>query len=247
MYEIKHDTVLVTGATSGIGQQVAQDYAERGWNVVACGRNQAKLAELKLKYPNIETLAFDITDLAGCREALRSLEPTPTLWVLNAGDCEYIDEGQMDAELFKRVINVNVIGLTNCIDAIQDHFIPGHRLAIVGSISSELALPRAEAYGASKAAVKYLAHTLKMDLAPKQVHVSTIFPGFVETPLTDKNTFAMPMIVTASQASQALISGLEKGKSNIYFPRRFTSIIRLLGSLPYAWQAAIVGRMLKQP
>jgi NADP-dependent 3-hydroxy acid dehydrogenase YdfG len=247
MFEIKHDTVLVTGATSGIGQQVAQDYAQRGWNVIACGRNQAKLAELKLKYPNIETLAFDITDLEGTRQALNTLEPTPSLWILNAGDCEYIDEGKMDAQLFKRVIDVNVIGLTNCIDAIQDHFTPGHRLAIVGSISSELALPRAEAYGASKAAVKYLAHTLRMDLASKQVHVSTIFPGFVETPLTDKNTFAMPMIVTVEQASQALISGLEKRKSNIYFPKRFTSIIRLLGSLPYGWQAALVGRMLKQP
>jgi short-subunit dehydrogenase len=246
MYEINHETVLVTGATSGIGQQVALDYAKRGLNVVACGRNLAKLAEMRLKYPNIETLAFDITDLQGCREALSALEPTPTLWVLNAGDCEYIDEGRMDAELFQRVINVNVIGLTNCIDAIQDQFVPGHRVAIVGSISSELALPRAEAYGASKAAVKYLAHTLKMDLAPKQVHVSTIFPGFVETPLTDKNTFAMPMIVTVEQASKALISGLDKGKSNIYFPKRFTSIIRLLGSLPYNWQAAIIGRLLKQ-
>jgi NADP-dependent 3-hydroxy acid dehydrogenase YdfG len=247
MFEINHQTVLVTGATSGIGQQVAQDYAEKGWNVVACGRNQAKLAELALKFPNIATLAFDITDADACREALSGLEPCPTLWVLNAGDCEYIDDGVMDAALFRRVITVNVIGLSNCIEAIQDQFTAGHRLAIVGSISSELALPRAEAYGASKAAVKYLAHTLRMDLAAKQVHVSTIFPGFVETPLTDKNNFAMPMIISVEQASKSLIDGLSKGKSNLYFPRRFTSIIRLLGTLPYSWQHALIGRLLKQP
>lgn len=245
MYEIEHQSVLITGATSGIGRQLAIDYAEQGWQVIGCGRNPAKLAELKLANPNITTLAFDITDREGTISAIEQLKAPPTLWILNAGDCEYIDDGEMDAALFKRVMEVNVVGVANCIEALQPHLTPGHRVAIVGSISSELALPRAEAYGASKAAIKYLAHTLQLDWASKQVHVSAVFPGFVETPLTDKNTFAMPMIVTVEQASKSIRQGLEKGRSNIYFPKRFTGIIRFIGALPYAMQTRLIGRTIK--
>ena len=150
----------------------------------------------------------------------------------------------MDAELVKRVFNVNVVGLANAIEACQMHFVPGHRIAIVGSIASELALPRAEAYGASKAAVGYLARTLQLDLKNKGIDVSVIYPGFVKTPLTDKNTFDMPMVIPVEQASREIRDGLSKGRAHIYFPKRFTSIIRLIGALPYRWQTLITAKLI---
>lgn len=238
------NSVLITGATSGIGLQLARDYAQDGWDVIACGRNSDVLTQLGQEFSQISGLKFDLTDLQDTKEAVSQLPYQPHLWIFNAGDCEYIDEGVMDAELVKRVFNVNVVGLANAIEACQMHFVPGHRIAIVGSIASELALPRAEAYGASKAAVGYLARTLQLDLKNKRIDVSVIYPGFVKTPLTDKNTFDMPMVIPVEQASREIRDGLSKGRAHIYFPKRFTSIIRLIGALPYRWQTLITAKLI---
>lgn len=236
--------VFITGATSGIGLQLTKDYAQAGWQVIACGRNKDKLKELQDTHHTVTGLAFDVTDLDAAKAALKDLSTEPQLWILNAGDCEYIDDGVIDAALVKRVFDINVIGLVNTIEACQPRFSPGHRVAIVGSIASEMALPRAEAYGASKAAVSYLARTLQVDLRPKGVEVSVIYPGFVATPLTDKNTFPMPMMVSVEQASQAIRLGLSKGRPHIYFPAKFTSILRLIGLLPYRWQNTIAAKLM---
>ncbi|CAH1536272.1 Oxidoreductase, short-chain dehydrogenase/reductase family [Vibrio jasicida] len=238
------ESVLITGATSGIGKQLALDYALAGWKVIACGRNQAVLSELEASSQNIATLRFDITDYEQTQTALNALPFTPETWMFNAGDCEYMDDGLVDAQLMARVMNVNVVGVANCVEACQSQFERGHRVVIVGSIASEIALPRAEAYGASKAAVSYFARTLAVDLKAKGIKVVTVFPGFVETPLTDKNTFDMPMIISVNQASEAIRKQLDAGKSYIYFPARFTGILRFISLLPYGWQARLTAKLV---
>lgn len=238
-------TVLITGATSGIGEQLCRDYANQGFNVVACGRNRAKLDALAAQYSTLSTLKFDVTDREQIHDALAHLGQTPNIWVLNAGDCEYIDGGQLNSELIRRVFDVNFLGVVNLIEAAQQRFQKGHQLVVIGSISSEVALPRAEAYGASKAALSYLVRTLQTTLKPKGVHVSLVLPGFVKTPLTDKNTFDMPAIVTVSQASNAIREGIEQFKPFIYFPKRFTLLLRLIASLPYQWQSVITAKLIK--
>ncbi|NLS11459.1 SDR family NAD(P)-dependent oxidoreductase [Vibrio sp. SM6] len=235
--------ILITGATSGIGHQLALDYANSGWRVIACGRNQTALKELSASHEHIDTRAFDVTELTQVHQALESLPWVPDVWLLNAGNCEYIDDGVMDAALFERVMKVNVIGLVYCLEAIQRHFLPGQQLVLVGSIASEMALPRAEAYGASKAAVSYLARTLAVDLAPKGITVSTVYPGFVDTPLTQKNDFSMPMMISVEQASAAIRQGIEQRKLAIYCPKRFTALLRLLALLPYRWQKALAAKL----
>ncbi|WP_104041177.1 SDR family oxidoreductase [Vibrio hyugaensis] len=238
------ESILITGATSGIGKQLALDYALAGWKVIACGRNQALLSELEASSQNIATLRFDITDYEQTQTVLNALPFTPETWLFNAGDCEYMDDGLVDAQLMARVMNVNVIGVANCVEACQSQFERGHRVVIVGSIASEIALPRAEAYGASKAAVSYFARTLAVDLKAKGIKVVTVFPGFVETPLTDKNTFDMPMIISVNQASEAIRKQLDAGKSYIYFPARFTGILRFISLLPYSWQARLTAKLV---
>lgn len=228
--------VLITGATSGIGKALALDYARQGWQVFACGRNQRVLDELR-KNDNISTLTFDICDKAQIIDATQTLGDLDLL-ILNAGNCEYINDAkQFDSELFERVITTNLIALGYCLAVLLDKIKAGGQLALMGSSAGYLPFPRAEAYGSSKAAVAYLAKTLAIDLLPEKISVSLICPGFVKTPLTDKNDFTMPMLITAEQAAEQIVAGLRKGRKEIHFPLKLTLLLKLFAYLPsFIWQ-----------
>ncbi|WP_265435758.1 SDR family NAD(P)-dependent oxidoreductase [Aeromonas media] len=222
--------VLITGATSGIGRQLALDYRRAGWQVWGCGRDGERLQELGLH--GITPLQFDARDSVALAEVAAGL-PTLDLLILGAGNCEYMDIAEgFDSALFARVIETNLIATGHALAAFLPRLASGSRLAIVSSSVSWLPLPRAEAYGASKAALDYLAHTLRLDLASKGIGVTLIRPGFVQTPLTAKNDFPMPCLVTVEEASRAIMGGLAAGRHQIHFPRRFIWLLRLLGALP---------------
>ncbi|OUL58153.1 SDR family NAD(P)-dependent oxidoreductase [Pseudoalteromonas ulvae] len=230
-------TVLITGASSGIGQALCVEYASLGYQVYAGGRNQERLEALAKSYPNVVPLICDLTDLAKIQSASQEL-PALDLLILNAGNCEYIDDPiNFDAQLFNRVIQANLISVANSLSVWLKLVKQGGTVAFNSSSATFLPLPRAEAYGASKAAVSYLANTLRIDLKSKGIHVSLIHPGFVETPLTEKNTFPMPSIVTAEQAAVIIRRGLDKNKNEINFPRAFIFIMKLMAHLPnVVWQ-----------
>jgi short-subunit dehydrogenase len=235
--------ILITGATSGIGKSLTTQYALEGHHVIACGRNKDKLLHLASSLPSIETLCFDITHYQSYPSLGKGTQPLDLL-ILNAGDCEYIDNPiEFDARLFERVINTNLISVGYALQAWLKHMSPGSRLVFVSSSAGLLPLPRAEAYGTSKAALSYLAKSLSVTLSKHDINVTVVHPGFVKTPLTDKNTFKMPMIIPEEEAAINIMKGIEKGKREINFPIIFIFTMKLLRLLPWSLWQRIATRM----
>ncbi|UPW19710.1 SDR family NAD(P)-dependent oxidoreductase [Agarivorans sp. TSD2052] len=232
--------ILITGASSGIGKQLALDYVAAGHQVWGQGRDATRLQQLSTQ--GVTPLQIELADLSQVRNSFNSL-PEMDLIVLCAGNCEYLDPKQFDAELFSRVWQSNLQTMANCLDALWDQLKPGSQLALVGSLAHLLPFSQAGAYGSSKAAVHYLAQAIGTDLGDKQVTVHCIQPGFVQTPLTDKNTFDMPSMISPQQASRYIISGLAKGKIVINFPTMFSGFLHVLNCLPKTWQQALCRRL----
>ena len=236
--------ILITGATSGIGKQLALDYKNQGHQVWALGRNEKSLQELQVR--GLHTGQLDLTDRDQSLEWFKNLSHID-LAVLNAGNCEYIDLPNFDSSSVQRVMRANVDSLAISIEGVLPLIRKSGsgRLAIVGSSAAYIPLPRAEAYGASKAAVAYMANSLRIDLKKEDIPVSLICPGFVKTPLTDLNKFDMPFRVSTKEASTAIREGLKKGKSEIHFPKRFTLIMKLLSWLPTPIWTQLAQKMVK--
>ena len=231
----KKSHILITGATSGIGNQLAKDYLLEGHHVYAVGRDDSALAELESL--GAETVDLDLMDRDKVIDAFEKIEEVD-LAICGAGMCEYLDMPNFDSASFMKVMSVNMGTLSHAIEGILPKLIASKgRLVGIGSASAYVPFARAEAYGSSKAAVHYLMKTLQISLAPHDVSVSLVVPGFVETPMTKQNDFPMPFIQTTAQASQAIRDGIASGHDVIEFPKKLTLPLKVLGTLPdLVWQ-----------
>ncbi|SUQ58915.1 SDR family NAD(P)-dependent oxidoreductase [Raoultella terrigena] len=236
-------TVLITGASSGIGAGLAKSWADDGYRVIACGRDRARLEALQRCSPNIAIRLFDMTDRDACRQALAGC--SAELTILCAGACEYLQNGVVDAALVERVITTNFLGPVNCLAALEPQLVSGNRVVLVSSMAHWLHFPRAEAYGASKAALTWFANSLRLDWEPRGIAITVVSPGFVDTPLTRKNDFPMPGRVSVESAVKAIRRGLSKGKDDIAFPTGFGLTLRLLAALPAGLQRTFLRRMVR--
>jgi NAD(P)-dependent dehydrogenase (short-subunit alcohol dehydrogenase family) len=237
-------TILITGATSGIGEALAKRCVNDGHMVIACGRNEEKLTELA-KIDNMTTCRFDVTDEVATKQALAHIECD--IAVLNAGTCEYVDINNVEPDMFKRVFDANVFGVVNVVSALIPVLKSGNKIVFVDSLARLLPFPKSQAYGASKAALNYIAKSFEVDLAHKGIAVQTLSPGFVKTPLTDKNDFPMPMVISAEEAAEYMLKGIFSSRASVYFPRRFSFIVRLLNLLPERVQKKICINMRQKP
>ncbi len=236
--------ILITGATSGIGKQLALDYQKDGHEIWVIGRNQEALDELA--EAGFHTARLDLSERTESLQWFSTLTAVD-LAVLNAGSCEYIDLPEFDSALVSRVMRANVESVAISIEGILPALRNGTNphLVVVGSSASYLPLPRAEAYGSSKAAVAYMVNTLRLDLHRENIAVSLVSPGFVETPLTKKNDFPMPFQVSVQEASKRIRNGIAKRKKEIHFPKRFTYILKALSMLPNSIWTVIGKRLVK--
>ena len=236
--------ILITGATSGIGKQVAEDYLRDGNEVWVVGRNEKVLEEMAGS--GFHTVQLDLTDRDQSLGWFSTL-PALDLAILNAGNCEYVNLPEFDSALISRVIRANVDSLAISIEGVLPALRNGDKphLVAVGSSAAYVPLPRAEAYGASKAAVAYMVDTLRIDLRKENIDVTLVCPGFVDTPLTQKNDFPMPFQISTAEASKRIRNGIAKRKMEIHFPRRFTFMLKLLGLLPKPLWTILAQRMTR--
>ena len=238
--------ILITGASSGIGMHLANGYLAAGWQVIACGRSLDKLQDAtSSSHPSLTLCVFDITRRTEVLKKLKAIKSLDVV-ILNAGTCEYIDDPILfDSELFQRVIETNVTGTGYCLEGVLTNIKQGGQLAIVSSSVTMLPLTRSEAYGASKAALDYLARTLAIDLSFKDIAVSLIRPGFVDTALTKKNTFDMPGIISSEKACDYIMQGLKQKKLEINFPKTFFFTLKALSLLPKVFWRFLAVKMIK--
>ncbi len=227
----------ITGASTGIGRALALRLVRDGWRIAASARNSDALSSLAASSEAIRAFPLDVTDAAATArisaEIQRELGPVD-LAVINAGTDARTPATDFDSAVVRRVIEVNLLGAANTLAAAMPEMIhrrSGH-LAIVASVAGYRGLPRAAAYSASKAGLIALAEGLKFDLDRHAVKIQVINPGFVRTPLTDRNDFAMPFLMDAEEAAERIVRGLAGSAFEIAFPRRFAWMLKLLGCLP---------------
>ncbi|UTL79499.1 SDR family NAD(P)-dependent oxidoreductase [Pseudomonas putida] len=242
----------LTGASSGIGAALAQQLLEQGHQVALGARQAENLAPLTAQFPQQTLLAIgDISDPRQVADVAAHIERSwggLDLVILNAGTCEYLEPGHFDPDLVERVVRTNLTGVSHCLHAALPLLRRGQRphLVVIGSSVSWLALPRAGAYGASKAAVRYLIESLRIDLVNEGIDVTLISPGFVDTPLTRRNDFPMPQIWSAERAARHIVVRLPKRPLEINFPGVFTVVLRLLGAMPVRWRLKLGQRLARK-
>ena len=245
--------IWLTGASSGIGAQMAEVLLSGGARLALTARTLEPLRVLSDRYPGqVLLVPGDLTDSVQVREIGKRIAQA---WgaldtvILNAGTCEYVDARQFDAALVERVVRTNLLASSYCIEAALPLLRAGRTPHLVGVASAVtyLPMPRAEAYGASKAGLRYLFESLRIGLSPENIDVTAISPGFVDTPLTERNDFPMPLSWPADKAAKHIFAKLEKRPLEIAFPALFIATLWPLSKLPNRAQLIIGKRMLRSP
>ncbi|VXC49073.1 Short-chain dehydrogenase/reductase SDR [Pseudomonas sp. 8Z] len=243
--------IWLTGASSGIGAALAEELLSAGHRLALSARSVEPLHALAERYgEQVLVVPGDLTDAKQVHTIGQHIEQA---WgaldcvILNAGTCEYVEVSQFEAAMIERVVSANLFSASRCIEVALPLLRKGQRphLVGVGSSVTYLPLPRSEAYGASKAALRYLLQSLRVDLAGEGIDVSLVSPGFVDTPLTQKNDFPMPMRWPVQRAARYIAERLDKRPHEIAFPTPFIAVLKLLGSLPSRLQLAIGRRLAR--
>ncbi len=237
-------TVLITGASSGLGRALALDYASAGRRLVLQGRDRERLdavaAGCAKAGADVATDVVDVTDRAAMADCIERAGPIDLL-IANAGVAGFSEGGEEPA---RRIFSVNVDGVLNTLAPAIPAMVArgcGH-LAIMGSLAAFRGLPTAPAYCASKAAVRLYGEGLRGRLMKDGVAVSVICPGFVKTSMTEGNPFPMPFLMEAERAAAIIRRGLDRQAARIAFPLRLYLAARLAAALPPAWLDPLLQR-----
>ena len=244
-------TIWITGASTGIGKALAIKFAKNNWNVAASARRENLLIELAESNENIYSYPLDVTNKDDCSKVFKKIEDkfkNIDISFFSTGTWDPKKEKEIDVEQIENVMKVNFFGTLNCIKSVEGYYRKkgnGH-ISIVSSIAGYRGLPNSTGYGPSKSALNNLTESLYFDFKRYGVRVSLVSPGFIKTPMTDKNDFKMPFLRTVDYAAEKIFEGLTKSnKFEIHFPKQLTLMLKFLKLLPNSWYLGLVGRLTK--
>lgn len=251
---VDQQTYWITGASSGIGKALSLELAQQGHKLIVSSRNSDELDKLAFQYPElIRVLPCDVTNNPEMAELfglkMPELKKLDGIF-LCAGYCEYIDLPDFNIDAFQKVFAVNFHGIVNSCESayrLLNNSVyqkKNDKPFIVGlcSMSSYLGFPRAEAYGASKAAMAYFLESLRADIG-ERIDVIPVYLGFVETPMTAQNDFPMPFITSPEEAARGILRKLKKRPLRINFPSRLHAVLSIFSTLQRLWYLFVIPRI----
>ena len=243
--------IWITGASSGIGKALAEKFAAEGWKVAASARRKEILDKMS-ENENIFSYPLDVTNQNQIKNSFEKIIKdfnVLNLCVFSSGTYDPKLEQEINIEQNKFVMETNFFGVLNCIKAVESYFKnkkDGH-ISIVSSIAAYRGLPNSSGYGPSKAALTNLTESLYFDFKKYNVRISLVSPGFIKTPLTDKNEFPMPFIKSPEFAAEKMFNGLTKSKAfEIHFPKALTILLKIFRVLPYKIYLFLIDKGVKR-
>ena len=244
--------IWITGASSGIGKALAIKFAEKGWIVAASARRENLLEDLNKFNQNIYSFPLDVTEIENCKLiANKIIEKFGgiDICVFGTGMHDPKSEKRFNLNKIREIMEVNYFGTMNSINSIYEYFSEkkNGQISIISSVAGYRGLPAAGAYCASKAALTSYAESLNFDMQMKNVKVSLISTGFINTRMTDHNDIPMPMIKSPEFAANEIFKGLTEKKSfEIHFPKAFTYFLKFLQILPSSIYFKLVSKGMKK-
>lgn len=235
---------IITGASTGIGIALAHELVRDGWAVALLARRadllEQNAAELRARGGTAVAVSCDVTDAqavsAAVTRAAGELGGEFDLAIANAGVGIPSHAAKFKVVDAEQMMRVNVFGMFYLFDAVIPGMIARRsgRFAGVASLAGLRGMPTSSVYSASKAAMQAFLEASRVELAPYGVGVTTVNPGFIRTPMTEKNRFKMPFLMDADEAARIIARGLERGQRVIEFPRPMSLLVRATRLLPAA-------------
>lgn len=237
---LKNKVILITGASSGIGEAVAKKFAEEGALLALTARRKdiidriAQQLEVKTR---VASYKCDVTNTEEVRNVYRQIKidfGKIDIAFLNSGVSFRSSVKEFSSEKAKQTFDTNVLGLINFVEVLLPDFMSERNGVIVGvsSLADSRGFPKSGFYCASKAAASIFLESLRIELKPYNVKVITVRPGFVKTPMTDKNEFFMPLLMEPEKAAKIIVNGIKKEKRIIQFPLLISLAVRILRIIP---------------
>ena len=246
----KFSSIVITGASSGIGETLALDYAAPGVALALIGRDHERVTAIaeacRAKGATVLAAAIDVVDrdkLAPWLAAFDDAHPVDLL-IANAGISIDKDNSSLDDfSIIRKTFDVNVGGTLNTVESLLSRLMARKRgqIAVMASLASFIGLPYSASYNASKAAVRVWGESIRYVLKKYGIGVSVICPGFVTTRLTAEAPFPMPFIMSTAAASAIIRRGLARNSARIAFPIGLTAAVWFGVTLPGRWSARLLG------
>ena len=243
--------IWITGASSGIGKAVAEKFASEGWMVAASARRQEILNKIA-ENQNIFAYPLDVTQKENVTKIFNKIIDdfrNIDICLFCSGTYDPKLEQEINIEQNKFVMETNYFGVLNCIKAVETYFKNKKtgQISIVSSVAAYRGLPNSSGYGPSKAALTNLTESIYFDFKKHNVKISLVSPGFIKTPLTDKNEFPMPFIRSPEFAADKIFQGLtKKNIFEIHFPLGLTLTLKFLRILPYKLYLFLIDKFVKR-